>query len=126
MGGIHVSPKGDKFMAVDGRQTPLVCFSEGSEPKPVPGLTSKDLVVGWCGDNQSVFVIPANGVWPVEVRRVDTDTGQREPQPVLTITLPDMAGLVNSPGLQVTPDGLTYIFSTGRFLCDLLVAEGLK
>jgi hypothetical protein len=125
-GRIQVSPKGDKFMAVDRRKAPLVCFSDGSEPKPVPGLTSKDLIVGWCGDNQSVFVIRANGVWPVEVRRVDTGTGQREVQPVLTITQPDMAGVINSPPLQVTPDGLTYIFSTGRFLCDLFVAEGLK
>ncbi|MGO9203637.1 MAG: protein kinase domain-containing protein [Limisphaerales bacterium] len=126
VGRIQVSPKGDKFTAVDGRQTPLVCFSEGSEPKPVPGLTSKDQIVGWCDDNHSVFVIPANGVWPVEVRRVDTHTGQREAQPALTITQPDMAGLVDTPGLQVTPDGLAYIFSTGRMLCDLFVAVGLK
>ncbi len=125
-GGIHVSPKGDKFVAVDKRQAPLICFSDGSEPKPVPGLTPKDLIVGWCGDNRSVFVIPANGVWPVEVRRVDTGTGQREAQPVLTITPSDMAGLVNPPGLFVTPDGVTYIFLTGRVLCDLFVAEGLK
>ena len=126
VGRIQVSPKGDKFMAVDKRHAPLVCFSDGSEPKPVPGLTSKDLIVGWCGDNHSVFVIRANGVWPVEVRRVDTGTGQREAQPVLTITQPDMAGVIGSPILQVTPDGLTYIFSTPRWLCDLFVAEGLK
>ncbi len=125
-GRINVSPKGDKFMAVDKKQAPLVCFSDGSEPKPVPGLTAKESIVGWCSDNRSVFVIPANGVWPVEVHRVDTVTGQREAQPVLTITQPDMAGLVNQPGLQVTPDGLTYVFLTARLLCDLFVANGLK
>jgi hypothetical protein len=125
-GRIQVSPKGDKFMAVDRRKAPLVCFSDGSEPKPVPGLTANDNIVGWCGDNHSVFVIPANGVWPVEVRRVDIGTGQREAQPVLIITQPDMAGLVDQPDLYVTPDGLTYIFNTLRMLCDLFVADGLK
>jgi hypothetical protein len=121
-----VSPAGDKFVVVNTNQVPMVFFINGSGAKPIPGFTDQDFVIGWCDDNESAFVMTGRDVWPVRIHRVRMDSGLRSAEPVITLQLPDMAGIVLSPFVLITPDAQHYVFGVPRNLCDLFLLEGLK
>src|SRR5439155_24240974 len=50
------SPTGDRFIGSGTNQVPLLCFVDGSTPRPIANLSSQDLILGWYADGQPVFV----------------------------------------------------------------------
>ncbi len=81
MGGVQLSPDG-KSVAVRGPDGKRGIWSlERGGFRAIPGLESKDSVIGWTPDGESVYVAPANrrGAKAVKIYRVNIQTGKMEP-----------------------------------------------
>ena len=63
----------------------------------------------------------------VSISRIDLSTGHRE---LRTQIAPDPVGFlgleVTPGGIQITPDGKSYVYTYWTALRDLFLAEGLK
>ena len=124
-GPFGIAPSGEKFFGTDTNQVAMLCFANGSTPKPIPGVGAQDAILGWCADNQSVFV-GRRGEWPFRIYKLEVVTGQKSREPVITISPTDLAGVGDTLEVFVTPDGRSYLYQIKRNLSDLFVAEGLK
>ena len=119
------SPTGDRFIGSGTNQVPLLCFVDGSTPRPIANLSSQDLILGWYADGQSVFVARRND-WPYTVYKLDVTTGQKSSSPVLQLNLTDGAGVIEAPWLLITPDTKSYLYTLRRLYSDEFIVEGLK
>jgi eukaryotic-like serine/threonine-protein kinase len=95
----------------------------GGEPKKVAGLDSKDVVVGWTTDTDTVYALQ-NDSFPVRLETVNLSTGERKLWK--EIVPPDLAGTLLPLGMQITADGSTYAYTYRRALSDLYLIKGLK
>jgi hypothetical protein len=97
----------------------------GGEPRPIPGLKVRETPLRWSGDGRSLFVrVPDPIPFPVRIVRLDLTTGSR--QPWLALAPPDAAGVGGIADIQLSADGRGYIYTYGRQLGDLYLAEGLR
>jgi hypothetical protein len=97
----------------------------GGEPRPIPGLKVRETPLRWSGDGRSLFVrVPDPIPFPVRIVRLDLTTGSR--QPWLALAPPDAAGVGGIADIQLSADGRGYIYTYGRHLGDLYLAEGLR
>jgi WD40 repeat protein len=95
----------------------------GGEPKKVAGLDSKDFVVGWTTDADTVYALK-NDSFPIRLETVNLSTGERKLWK--EIVPPDLAGTLLPIGMQITPDGSAYAYTYRRALSDLYLIKGLK
>ncbi|HKF44788.1 MAG TPA: protein kinase [Thermoanaerobaculia bacterium] len=113
-----------KLVAAIGPDRKAMLFpTDGSSPKPLPGLEPGEFPLRFTPDGRSLYVWRRGDV-PVRVFRVDVQTGKRELWKEL---LPaDPAGVERISNVLVTPDGKGYAYCYARLLSDLFVVEGLK
>lgn len=123
---IPVSPSGDKFVAVDTNHVLLVCSLDETPPQPIPGTAANDLVIGWCADNNSVFIVRAQSRPTLRVERVHTGSGPTDPTPVLILQSRRGEGAATDRWVSLTPDGKTYLATTLKVLSDLFLVDGLR
>jgi hypothetical protein len=97
--------------------------SAGGEPRPVPSLTSEDLVSGWTADGQGLLVSRWTDV-PGELDRLDLATGSR--RLVQRLAPQDLAGVVRIQNPIISGDGNAYIYSPTLRRADLFLVEGAK
>jgi hypothetical protein len=122
-----ISPDG-KWIAAQrlepGAPFELYPLSAG-EPRAITGLESRETPLRWSGDGRSLFVRAAQtSPLPVRVVKVDLKTGRRAPW--LSLTPPDPAGVNNILDVMLSADGRGYVYTYGRRLGDLYLAEGLR
>jgi len=98
---------------------------DGSESTPITGLELGDTPIRWSADGRSLYV--RSGESSVSIWRIDLSNGHRE---LRTQIVPDPVGFlgfeVTPGGVQITPDGKSYVYTYWTALRDLFLAEGLK
>ena len=77
-GGNMVSPDGSRLAAYDPQGTLVACVLASGDCRPVAGHQAGEEVAGWAADNRSIFVFRRQRV-PVEIVRLDVETGLRAP-----------------------------------------------
>jgi hypothetical protein len=102
--------------------TPL----DGGAAVPVPGLGPGETPIQWSADGRAVYVRAAED-FDASVYRVELADGRRK---LLKEMVPDPVGLigieVKPGGVQVTPDGKSYVYTYWTAFSDLFLIEGLK
>lgn len=120
--GHPLSPDGRAVVAHEDNGPDQVWELGGGPPRPIPGLTPTERVVGWTQDGRGLYAVNLREM-PCRLLRVDLATGRKTP--LLTVQPDDLAGLSVSNFL-VTPDGRSYAYAYRRVLSELYLFEGLK
>jgi eukaryotic-like serine/threonine-protein kinase len=119
-----------ELVAPEGRQVLAGCpvlrlctYSlDGGEPRPVPG--PRDWVaLAIERDGRSLLVRQRGAVFPVQVDRLDLETGARTPWRQLTPR--DPVGALTLNRLVLGPDGRSFAYNYVRALSELYVAASL-
>jgi Tol biopolymer transport system component len=130
---LSVSPDGKRLFAwapdkgLYGRYY-LFPLDQTQSPKPTPinGLETGEIPIQWSADARALYV-RSYGDSDTRIYKVDLSTGRRE---LVKEIVPDPVGLigleVNPGGVQITPDGKSYVYTYWTALRDLFLAEGLK
>jgi hypothetical protein len=122
--GSTVSPDG-KLVAIAGPGQKLMLIPiDGGEPRPVPGVESREAPVGWSADQRFLYVFGYPLELPGKIHRIDLATGRRdlwkEIQPR------DLAAFAGFSSIAFTPDLKSYAYSVDRYPSALYLVEGLK
>lgn len=118
-----ISPDG-RFIVIrgsDGRQT--MYPTDGGEPRPISGLSNRDIPVRFTADGHHLFVYSRNEHGIGKLEQFEIATGRRTPWP---LPAADMAGIVAFGLSLMTADGTTAVYYYHRVLEDLYVVSGLK
>ena len=121
-GGWHVSPDGRFFIALEDDRNVFLFPVDGGEPRPLRGIASREMVVGFDAAGTGLFV--ASRDLPLKIVRYDIASGRREPW--MDIHVSDPAGIVQLNTVVLTPDGKSYAYTFFRMLSRLYVVRGLK
>lgn len=120
--GYLVSPDG-KFVV--GRATDEkkgLYAVNGSESRDIPGADNDDRVIGWA-DAQSLYVF-RDRERPLRIFKLNVANGHKELQKEI---LPDdLAGVLGSINVLITPDAKWYVYAFTRQLSDLYLVKGLR
>ena len=124
-----VSPDGKRLVVWAPDQTPdgkyYLSPIDGSKSTAIPGLELGETPIRWSADGRSLYV--RSGDFSVSISRIDLSNGHRE---LRTQIAPDTVGFlgfeVTPGGIQITPDGKSYVYTYWTALRDLFLAEGLK
>ncbi len=124
-----VSPDGKRLVvwapdqSLDGKY--YLSPVDGNKSTPIPALEPGETPIRWSADGRSLYV--RSGEFGFSISRIDLATGRRE---LRTEIRPDQVGFlgleVTPGGVQITPDGKSYVYTYWTALRDLFVAEGLK
>jgi serine/threonine protein kinase/Tol biopolymer transport system component len=124
-----VSPDGKRLVAwapdggPDGRY--YLSPRDGAESIPIPGLEVGEVPIRWSADGRALYV-RGSGALKINIYRIDLSSGRRELRKEI---VPDQVGfilLVEPEGIQITPDGKSYVYTYWTAFRDLFLAEGLK
>jgi eukaryotic-like serine/threonine-protein kinase len=103
-----------------------ICPIDGSKPNPISGLGIGDVPIQWASDGRALYVRRDSEI-DSGIYRLDLHGGRREP---LNKIVPDPVGLigleVKPGGIQITPDGKSYVYTYWSHLPNLFLVEGLK
>jgi dipeptidyl aminopeptidase/acylaminoacyl peptidase len=122
LAGNAVSPDG-RWLAVRAADGTSALFPLSGGPlKPMPAVARTDLFTGWLADSRAFLIRSA--ALPVQVSRVDVQSGARSP--MATITVSDPSGVVSLGATAFAPDGDHYVFNYFRVLSELYIIDGLK
>jgi Tol biopolymer transport system component len=123
-----VSPDGKRLVAwapdtgPDGKY--YLSPVDGTESTPIPGIEIGEMPIQWSTDGRSLYV--RSGDFSAGIYRIDLASGRRE---LSAEILPDQVGFlgfeVTPGGIQITPDGKSYVYTYWTALRDLFLAEGL-
>ncbi len=125
MGGVVISPDGKSVAvrAADGKRG--VWSLEKGGFRAIPGLESKDSVIGWTPDGESVYVAPfIRGAKAVQVYRANMQTGKMEPWKSFGAEMGAQGAEMAPPHLSI--DGTAYAYIYVRTLSEAYVVKGLK
>jgi hypothetical protein len=125
MGGVQLSPDGKNVAvrASDGKRG--IWSLETGTFRAIPGLESKDIVIGWTPDGESVYVTLSNPLAKsLKVDRVNIQTGKRDPWRTLGEEPGGQGATVG--GLHLSSDGSAYAYLYVRVLSEAYVVTGLK
>jgi serine/threonine protein kinase len=102
----------------------LVPVRGGGGPRRLPAINKMDLPAGWSADSAWVYVRSGRmGSPEAELHRVNVADGTV--QRVLTMHLPDPAGVMWIGPTAVSPDERSVVFSYYRLLSSLCLVTGL-
>ena len=117
-----VSPDGALVAAQDAKGALLLYPVAGGDPRPVPGATPADALVGWKADGSALFVYQRREK-PATVRLLSLATGEKVPW--MPLTQPDGAGAGRVFAVHVTPDGEAAAYNYEINLHDLYLVDGV-
>ena len=118
-----VSPDGKWAFARDVTGKAWLYPVAGGKPRPVLGLTPRDIWINWSDDGRFGYVCQ-DEITHAPVSRIDLGTGERK---LLTDLGPsDPAGLTSIIPIRVTPDAKFFAYSYDRALSNLFLVTGVK
>jgi sugar lactone lactonase YvrE len=120
-----VSPDGKQILSLaQGRYylSPI----DGSGSTQIRGIAADETPIQWSTDGRALYM-QETGPLAVKIYRLDLATGRQELRKEL---LPDPVGFIDFEtrpgGIQITPDGKSYVYTYWTALRDLFLAEDLK
>jgi len=127
---ILVSPDGKRLVGwsrdegPDGRY--YLCPLDGSSPTPISGFGFGEVPIQWSVDGRSLFIRRGGDV-DAAIFKMDISSGRRT---LVKKIDPDPVGLIGFElrpgGIQITPDGRSYVYTYWTGIQDLFLVEGLK
>ncbi len=125
-----VSPDGKYLLGLASGHGPdgkyYLCPIDGSKPTPVSGLGLGEVPIQWSADGRALYV-REDGDFDSGIYRLNLSTGGRE---LVKKIVPDPVGLigleVKPGGIQITPDGKSYVYTYWSYVDNLFLLEGLK
>ena len=97
----------------------------GAEPTPISGVGLGEIPIQWSADGHALYV-REDGDVEASIYRVDF-SGNRT---LVKKIAPDPVGLIGVEarpgGIQITPDGKSYVYTYWSGQVDLILIEGLK
>jgi len=126
--GVEISPDGGSVAVRGPDGKPGIWPLDGGGFRPLAGLESNYVVLGWTPDGESVYVAPsrsgAQALKSVKVSRVNIQTGKMEPWK----TFGDETGAgVSTVALpHLSSDGNAYAYLYVRVLSEAYVVTGLR
>jgi serine/threonine protein kinase/WD40 repeat protein len=125
MVALLVSPDGKQILSLaQGRYylSPI----DGSGSTQIRGIAADETPIQWSTDGRALYM-QETGPLAVKIYRLDLATGRQELRKEL---LPDPVGFIDFEtrpgGIQITPDGKSYVYTYWTALRDLFLAEDLK
>ena len=98
---------------------------DGTKSTPIAGLEMGEMPIRWSTDGRALYV--RSGDFSANIYRIDLSSGRRELRKEI---MPDQVGFlgfeVTPGGIQITPDGKSYVYTYWTALRDLFLAEDLK
>jgi Tol biopolymer transport system component len=124
-----VSPDGKRLISWAPDKSPdgkyYLSPIDGTRSTPVPGLEMGEIPIQWSADGRALYA--RSGDFSAGIYRIDLSNGRRELRKEI---VPDQVGFlgleVTPGGIQITPDGKSYVYTYWTALRDLFLAEGLK
>jgi serine/threonine protein kinase/Tol biopolymer transport system component len=97
---------------------------DGAKSTPIPGLEMGEVPIQWSADGHALYV-RGSGDFTPNIYRIDLSSGRRELRKEI---VPEQVGFIGleDRGIQITPDGKSYVYTYWTVLRDLFLAEGLK
>jgi len=123
--GVEISPNGQSTVVVGPDGKLGVWSLEGGDFRAIPGLDSNSnySIIGWTPDGESVYAIPRKRAKPVQISRVNLQTGKMEPWK----TIGEEAGTgVSSVFPYLSSDSTAYAYIYSRVLSEAYLVTGLK
>jgi serine/threonine protein kinase/Tol biopolymer transport system component len=125
-----VSPDGKRLVAWAPDKGPdgqyYLSPIDGTKSAPIPGLEMGEVPIQWSADGRGLYV-RGSGDFTTNIYRIDLSSGRRELRKEI---VPDQVGFtgfeVTPGGIQITPDGKSYVYTYWTALRDLFLAEGVK
>jgi hypothetical protein len=103
----------------------------GGEPQPIPGLAVGDMPLRFSTDGAALFVASVRTRTRLGVVRLNLATGRKSPwldlrpaDPAAFIAT-DPQGMI-AKGIDITPDGRSYLYTYSRVVGDLYIVDGLR
>jgi eukaryotic-like serine/threonine-protein kinase len=117
------SPDG-RWVAATGPNSTFALYAvDGSGSRPIAGIDSTDVPIGFTADGRSLYVYRP-GEMPARVYRLDLATGRKQFWKEFMPSDPAGVYFIRPP--HFSRDGNSYAYSYSRLLSDLFVVEGLK
>jgi len=119
------TPDGQYVLAGLRGKKPVLYPLAGGEPRPIPGIETNEAIAGFSADGQSAFAYRFSER-PIPVFRLDLRTGRR--QLVREIMPADRSGsnIGSGPGVSMSADGRSYVYTLNQTLSELYLIEGLR
>ena len=125
-----ISPDGKRLVSWASDQTPdgryYISPIDGTDSRPIPGLEPGEVPLQWSSDGDALYLL-GSGDFTTRIYRVDLSSGRRK---LWKEIVPDQVGFigleVKRGGIQITPDGKSYVYTYWTALRDLFLADGLK
>ncbi len=120
----YVSPDGRTLLVRESSGGLKLYSADGGSPRPVPGATADDAVVGWSADGKSLIVVSLWSDVPLKVEKLDLATGRRELYK--TLGPADLTGAVQISPIAVSDDGKSYAMTVRRMASHLFLVQGAR
>ncbi len=121
--GMAVSPDGRYVLAASGPSRVAVYPTDGSSPRPIPGLDSDFVPVQWSQDSSAVYGYRASEI-PAKVYKVEVATGKKTV--IQQLLMHEPAGVVKVAPVVVDRDGSRFAYSYYQVLSVLYVFSGVR
>jgi len=125
MVALMVSPDGKQILSL-ARERFYLSPIDGRTSTPIPGIATGETPLRWSSDGRALYLCDSEDLTS-KIYRLDLSTGRKElrkelvPDPVGFVEFEDWQG-----GIQITPDGRSYVYTYWTALRDLFLAEGMK
>lgn len=107
-----------------GGETPWAVYRfDGAEPRPIEALAASDTPIYLGQDHRYVYFVQ-NFTPPVDILRLDLDTGAREPWG--RVNPPNLAGVGTIGDVLLVAETGAYATSYMRVLSELYLVDGLR
>jgi len=118
------SPDGRWAAALDAEKRVAIASLTDGTARPLAGAEPGDSPVRWSADGLAVFIVARHEAAPATLWRITVATGRRER--IATLEPVDSTGFLGIASVQITPDGRQVAYTTGQYLGDLYLAEGIR
>ncbi|HEY3122736.1 MAG TPA: protein kinase, partial [Thermoanaerobaculia bacterium] len=118
-----LSPDGKRLAVVDPDGRTLIYPLDGNPAEPINSVEAGESPLYWSRDGRSLYVRTRNPP-PVRILRVDLATGARDLWKEIAPS--DTSGLVGVFEVHPVPETGAYVYTYGRILSELYLAEGIR
>ena len=122
--GWVVSPDGKTLVAKDAQQKFWLYPIDGGVPRKLNGPLPSDVAARWSDEPRFLFLSTDTTQLPVQVYRLDLETGRKEPW--YSLNPADKAGFFGTGPVQITPDGKVCVNSYMSIHSVLYLARGIR
>jgi dipeptidyl aminopeptidase/acylaminoacyl peptidase len=117
------SPDGKTVAGVDTDERLTIYGVDTGQARTVPQVAPGLTPLRWSTDGSAIYAVHY-GDKPLRIYRVEVATGRQ--QIVQEISPPTEAGILDSTGVRITPNGKDFVYGYRQILSDLYIVDGVQ